>query len=223
MNKPIKENILKIYGRDPATLDELARCVIAVIESQMNRDSFASRNGRGTRPYRVLGFAWDIGHGEMISNSHSSPEGLPQNWGAKDHLPKGYPGWSGRVWIRYDEEPRSWGSTPFERTLTHTGTGGAGGYSGPWEGISSARFRRYGHSNKKGAYPEINCYSWDYRFYEADWPALAKWVDQQKVWSILSGKPWQNRHRFNWTDPETLERDTAFIRDSAIIKAKEFA
>jgi hypothetical protein len=209
MNKPIKANILKVYGRDPATLDELAECVMAVINSQA--------------PVPVVGFAWDINYHEMVPNSHSSPEGLPDNFRNQDHLPKGYPGFSGRVWIRYGEEPESFGSDAFRRTLTHPGTGGFGSYSGPWTAIGTARFQRYGHRQIPDAYPEINYYSWDYRIYLADWPALEQWVEQQQILSTLSGKPWQTSHKFNWTDPATLAADAEFMAECATIKAKETA
>lgn len=215
MNKPIKQNILKVYGRDPETLEELARCVITMIESQ--------RNGSPQRKYKVLGFAWDITHSDMVSNSHSSPEGYRQNWGRDDTLPKGYPGWNGRVWIRYSEECRSFGSDPFTKTLTHPGTGGAGSYDGPWRQVAHARFKRYCNYRRmpSSAYPEPKIYSWDYRFYELDWPKLALWVEKQKMWSELSGQPWQKQHKFEWTDPETLIADSAFIAECATIKAKE--
>lgn len=222
MNKPLKENILKVYGREPETLDELARSVIAVINSQENGDLFDRKRRNVPKFHQVIGFAWDVKHSEMVSNSHSSPEGYPQNWGGKPELPKGYPGWIGRVWIRYNEECRSFGSNPFTKTLTHPGTGGWGDYDGPWKGISGARFKRYSQKREpKDAYPEPKVYSWDYRFYNLDWPLIAHWVEKQKMWAELSGQPWANSHRFNWTDPDVLAADSAFIAECATIKAKE--
>lgn len=225
MKNPFKQNILKVYGREPETMDELARCVIHMIESQENGDVFDRKKRVEPKFYKVLGFAWDIAYSSHVSNSHSSPEGYPQNWGRKEGLPTGYPGWTGRVWIRYSEECRSSGSSPFPKTLTHTGTGGFGGYNGPWEVISAQRFKRYSQLRRvpKDAYPEIKCYSWDYRFYDLDWPELARWVEKQMMWAELSGQPWQNRHRFEWTDPEILAADAAFIAECATIKAKEKA
>jgi hypothetical protein len=220
--KPIKENILRVFGRDPETLDELAECVIAVINSQPNQ-GWGEKKRKNTSNHRVVGFAWDIRYSDQVSNSHNSPEGMPQNFSGKSELPKGYAGFTGRVWIRYAEEPNSFASDPFAKTLTHPGTGGAGSYDGPWAGISSARWKKYGHQHSKDMYPEIHCYSWDYRIYLADWPNIAKWVDQQEMWSKLSGKPWRNNHKFHRTDPEILSSDTEFIKNCAIIKAKEFA
>jgi hypothetical protein len=225
MNKPRKEHILKTYGREPETLDELARCVIYMINSQENGDVFDRRKRSQPKMYKVAGFAWDVHYSDMVSNSHSSPEGYPQNWSRKEDAVKGYPGWQGRVWIRYTEECRSFGSSPFEKTLTHTGTGGAGGYNGPWQAVAHHRWERYGNMRRvpKDVYPEIKHYSWDYRFYDLDWPLLAHWVEKQKMWAELSGQPWDNSHRFEWTDPEILAADAKFIAECATTKAKETA
>jgi hypothetical protein len=218
MNKPLKENILQVYGREPETLDELARCVIHMIESQENVDLIRRKNRSVKKMHKVLGFAWDIRYSDSVGNSHSSPEGYSQNWRRKENVPMGYPGWSGRVWIRYSEEYRG---APFNKTLTHTGTGGSGGYGGPWAQIGSVRFNRYKSLQQipKDAYPEPKIYSWDYKFYDLDWPAVALWVEQQKVWGELSDQPWQNRHKFCWEDHDTLVADSAFIAECATIKA----
>jgi hypothetical protein len=225
MKKPIKENILKVYGREPKTLNELAQCVIEVIESQKNIDSWYNPKKHTIREFKnhkVVNFAWQVSRNEQVSNSHSSPEGYPENWGAKPGLPKGYPGWYGRVWIRYAEEPYSFlSSGTFEQTLTHTGTGGAGAYDGPSSSISTAHWRRYGHTNPKSAYPSINCYSWDFRFYDLDWPEIAKWYEQQQVIHHLGGPFPKKDHYFCWTDPETEHRDNEFLAECAIWQAKQ--
>ena len=84
--RKIKDNILKINGGEPRSLDELVSCVIKVINT--------------VTP--VKGFAWDIRKGE-VSNSHDCPMDGVTNWSRSDtSLPTSYPGWCGRVWIRYD-------------------------------------------------------------------------------------------------------------------------
>jgi len=225
VSKPLKENILQVYGREPETLDELARCVIHMIGSQENGDIFDCKNRSVEKMYKVLGFAWDMRYTNSVSNSHSSPEGYPQNFTRNLNLPVGYPGWSGCVWVRYLEEYRSCGSTPFAKTLTHTGTGGSGSYDGPWKNIAEQQFNRYKSLQRipKDAYPKPKIYSWDYKFYDLDWPALALYVEQQKMWSALSDLPWPDRHYFCWNDPDTLIADSAFIAECATIKAKETA
>lgn len=206
MTKPIRSNILKVFGKDPESMDELAQCIIAVIENQFNGSS------KSAKKYKVLGFAWDLRHSMCVSNTHSSPEGHPQNFRVDSNLPKGYPGWSGRVWIRYQDECKDWADSPFKETLTHTGTGGAGSYNGPWSTVSAARWQRFGLDRKfEKYYPYINCYSWDYRIYDLDWPAIEKWKEEMMFLGNLKGEPWEYTHKYNWTDPETLEADATFI------------
>lgn len=221
----IKDNLLKVYGREPRDLDDLAHCVIAVINSQINSDSW-SRKKKVTedRPHRVVGFAWDIRWAAAISNTHSSPEGYPQNFGRdKPGVPTGYPGYHGRVWIRYADEPRSWGSSPFEATLTHTGTGGAGSYRGPFEEVAAAHYHRYGHRVSRDSYPEINCYSWDYRIFDYDFPELARAREKHEVWCRLANTNPSYGHTFEWHDVNTQIADAEFMAESATIRALQKA
>jgi hypothetical protein len=195
---PTKQKILNIFGREPETLDQLAECTIAVINSHI-----------GTK---VVGFQWDINYSKEVSNSHSSPEGYPQNWEGKPSLPEYYGGWSGRVWIRYEKPLPSFVSDPFRATLTHTGTGGAGSYNGPWSKISSFHYGYYGHKRlTAGDYPRPDCYSWDFKIFELDWPLLARAVEKAHVWSALSDTPWDRNHKYSWTDPKTYADDRKFM------------
>lgn len=207
-NKPIKTSILKQFSREPTTMDELAQLVIDITDHKVKKHQV-----------RVVGFAWNLGRSSSVSNSHNSPEGYPQNWGGKKGLPDGYPGWQGRVWIRYSPSCLpSFGSDPIRHTLTHTGTGGGGTYNGPWELINATRFKYLGNrSLNRDIYPEINCYSWDYKIFDYDWPLIAEAYEKDKVWSILSEqKPnLSPHHQFKWTDPEVEEADLRFIRKYA--------
>jgi hypothetical protein len=202
-NKPIKTSILKEFGREPATMDELAQLVIDIVNHKIKKHNS-----------RVVGFAWTLQRSKSVSNSHHSPEGYPQNWGGKKGLPSGYPGWQGRVWIRYSPGVLSFGSDHLRYTLTHTGTGGAGAYCGPWDVINSARFRHLGHrSLNQDIYPEIDCYSWDYKIFDADWPLITDAYEKDKVWSVLSEQRpnLSSTHHFQWTDPEVEQADLRFI------------
>jgi hypothetical protein len=208
---PRKQYILDVYGRDPDTLDEVAECVIAVINNCDNSDSWSKNKKKEVKKVKVLGFSWNINYG-AVSNSHSAPLDGKENWGNRDKsLPTSYPGWSGRVWVRYEAPYPSFGNDPFNKTLTHTGSGGFGGYNGPWEDIATARFRRYGHTHPKDAFPEPQILSWDYRFYNSDWPGLDESVRQQRVYDTLAGHPTIMNHKFLWQDPETMVKDAEFL------------
>lgn len=205
----IKNRMLEIWGGEPQTLDELAQCVIAVINCQ----SQSRWNPKSSKLVRVAGFQWDV-HWSDVSNGHECPINGQTNWEGRDKTaPRSYLGWAGRVWIRYDPGPETFGSDPFRATLTYTGTGGFGGYGGPWERISQARYEAHGHGCSPDFYPEPKIYSWDYRFFAADWPGPGGVIEKQQMWDRLGDKPSQQfHHRFLWEDPEIREKDHEFMR-----------
>jgi hypothetical protein len=214
---PRKQHVLDVFGREPETLDELAYCTIKVIES-VKADRWG--HSKTTETCNVVGFSWDI-RDSMVSNSHSAPLDGVSNWGGKDGLPTVYPGWTGRVWIRYDNTGLSPGSEPFNAALSYPGTGGVGGYNGPWEAVSVARWKRHGYSKTKKTYPKINCYSWNYKIFLSDWPGLQTGIEQQRIVDKLAGVVTRAgiQHRFLWEDPITKAADAAFIAECAIAKA----
>lgn len=201
-----KDNAVKIYGKEPTTLDELAELVIAVINF--------TPPSRPSTPVKVVGFSWSITHSYNISNSHSAPINGETNFGRDKHnIPTCYPGWKGRVWIRFNKNPKGFSSDYFPATLTYPGTGGAGAYGGPWSAICSAWYHTYRANGKTSIrYPEPECRSWDYRFFDSDWPILTEGYEKQSVWDILSDRvtPRPN-HSFLWEDPETKEADKLFL------------
>lgn len=213
---PRKKKILDIFGRDPESLDDLALCVKSVIEYQDNV-GFGGRQGQKTR-YKVSGLSWTIRESQ-VSNSHHGPLIGKTNWSGRDKsVPTSYPGWHGRVWIRYQEAPRDFGSSPFSMTLTHTGTGGGGSYSGPSHAVSAARFKRYGHAKQPGSYPEIHCFSWDYSIFLDDWPGLKHNIERDLIIAELSSKQRDLVHKFDWIDPATAAADAQFLAECSISK-----
>jgi hypothetical protein len=105
--------------------------------------------------------------------------------------------------------------------LSYPGTGGVGGYNGPWEAVSVARWKRHGYSKTKKTYPKINCYSWNYKIFLSDWPGLQTGIEQQRIVDKLAGVVTRAgiQHRFLWEDPITKAADAAFIAECAIAKA----
>lgn len=175
-------------------LQNVAECVIATASQHTS----------------VAGFSWKVRFSESVRNTHSAPQSGVRNFTGDPDLPTGYPGFSGRVWIRYGDMPKRPGympgSDPFCRSLTYTGTGGSGGYNGPWTASYSQWHR---HKNVLSPeFPEPMIYSWDYKFFLADWPELEKIVAQQRLLDSLVGENWAFEwHRYLWTDPEYIERD----------------
>lgn len=204
----IKRRILKIWGGEPRSLGELAQCVIAVINRQP-----ATRSG--SRHCEVAGFSWDIRRNKEVSNSHDAPIMGVTNWGGNTKLedgtpaPRSYPGWSGRAWIRYAKPVDTFGSDPFAATLTYPGTGGWGSYDGPWKRISDVHYQTYGYRRKgPEIYPRPQIYSWDYRFFDSDWPELYYY----ELFDLIKQAPTSNQHQFIWEDPATMAADKEFIK-----------
>ncbi len=191
---PKKKFILDIFGREPSTLDELGDCVRAVIDNELNKSG-----------NRCVGLQWDVHYSQTVSNTHNAPMSGIINFGSRDGKPTSYPGWYGRVWVRYAEYPKSFGSEPFNGTLTYTGTGGYGSYRGPWEHIARTHYERQLRKKKKLDYSEPAIFSWDYKFFLNDWSKIA-------VWATLSEKEF-HKHRYHWVDPEFHKLDQEFIND----------
>ena len=213
-----------IYGSEPTTMDELGPAIIQIL-NQHSEIRISGKNRIESPKTRCVGLSWDLTHHDHVSNSHSGPEGFPQNFMRKEGVPTGYPGWSGRVWVRYvRQDGYSFGSDPFRRALFHTGTGGGGSYNGPWEQVSHLRYKRYGHQRGANMYPEICCFSWDCRMYDSDWPDITANLlgqyEKECMWATLNDKPLPSplKHRFLWEDPDTKAADLAFIQECSTIK-----
>lgn len=102
-------------------------------------------------------------HSEHISNTHAAPREKPTNWSGNPNLPKGYPGWIGRIEFHLTPtDSRLSGSSVGRLLRLHTGTGG---------GTSSGY------------------YGYDVRFFEDDWPGLSKAYTNLAVMAKLSNEP----------------------------------
>lgn len=187
---------------EPATLDELAQFVILAIR----------KTGAP-----ITGLSWQIDFTPRVSNTHCCPIGEERNWYQTDDKPKFFPGFVGRVWVRYDSEVKrniSFGSSPFGSTLTYTGTGGFGAYDGPWKAIGSKVYRARLAGNQ--SIPEPRYFSWDYKIFLQDWPLLEDWIGQEQVMHVLAGTEGPKyRHHFLWEDPDMVEQDKKYLNNEA--------
>ena len=211
MKHSAKKHIYASYGKDPETMDELAHCTIAVANAhpELVRQEI-----------RVVGFAWNISYCDEVSNHHNSPLGKETNYGNhKINVPRGYHGFLGRVWIRYNCEPTGWGSSAMEHTLVHTGTGGNGSYGGLWQYIATQRYKKYNAGkacNSREFVKKCACYSWDCKIFADDFPIIADMISKQQMMDILITTEKQRiRHQFEWNDPETVEEDRLFLEEIA--------
>jgi hypothetical protein len=227
--KKLRDNVIKLYGKEPATLDELAEAIIAIINNH-NPRAWSTRSDKQNVPDKlnVLGFAWNISYNDKVSNSHSAPRSGKTNWGGRtEGAPSNYPGFQGRVWIRYDSNKDfGFGSDPFRETMSHTGTGGGGSYDGEWKAIASAHFKTYGH-NRKSPILRPELFSWDYKIFLDDWPLsgplikelISKETDAMELrntYKILANQPkevFKLEHKYSWNDPATVLADEAFLKE----------
>jgi hypothetical protein len=194
---PNKQRVLDIYGHEPKDLDDLAHCVISVVNESLKSKS------------KVVGLAWDISYSRTVSNTHHCPLDGKTNWGGRDrNLPRNYPGWTGRLWIRYATRTRSFESDPLSLTLTHTGSGGFGAYDGPWGTLCAKWYR----NPKKKSLPEPDVYSWYYKIFEDDWPLVMQDLKSQMVLNMLVQDDYGDlHHEFLWEDPETAAKDREIL------------
>lgn len=179
MTVDTKTQLIKMFGKEPSSLDELAQCVIASINN-----SLASKK----LDNRVTGFAWAI-----RKSSPAAPS-------------TGIPGWYGRVWIRFLNEIETFRpSALFDRTLTQTCSGGQGPYGGPWEVLYWDEDRQ----PRDKCRIKHRCFSWKYEIYDRDWPLVKDWAEKRKLLlDIRYGtKLVQVTHDFLWIDPVEEQTD----------------
>lgn len=97
---------------------------------------------------------------DSLSNSHSCPHNGERNWAGsnKEGIPRGYPGWGGDIEYQISHNIRGFGSDLVKNTRIHTGSGGL---------ISNNR------------------YGFNVKFFEADWPGIAKTQKEEKIINII--------------------------------------
>lgn len=197
---PKQKHIIDIYGREPATLDEVAEAVLAVMQH--------STEGN------IAGLSWNVLYSSSVSNTHSCPIDGVKNW-SRLLGPIGYPGWTGRVWIRYHRRLKNFGSDGFFQTLTYTGTGGWGNYDGPWRYLLDKVLHCQQNQIMPAIeIPDVITYSYDFHFFLDDWPQLVQYVERQAILALLADQyPSYGIHKFHWEDPKVSKLDRKFINN----------
>lgn len=195
--RSLKDKIINEYGGEPRSLDELGNTVVKILNDE----------SKGL----LIGFKWDIRHRD-VANTHNCPIDGVQNWNQRqtNGIPTSYKGWAGRVWIRLSDELQKlkFASDLFSKTLTYTGTGGGGCYNGPWSKI-------YGHwasTERNSRFKKPILYSWDYRFYDDDWPEVTASLMKRKSFNALASSYEDlDKHIYFWENPAARIRDENMI------------
>lgn len=200
-----QEQLVKAYGKQPSTATEVAEAMVATLLTK----------------HGLLGFAWNVKYSSKVSNSHDCPLDGVSNWCSQYHdKPTSYPGYEGRVWVRFDgnhPERHFSAHDALDEVMGYPGTGGGGGYDGPWEALNAAVFKMYGHNRKEydNPYPRPDIYSWDFRFFLMDFPELEKAVTEEITWRAIKGNTkFQDASVFEWQDPVVAAADEEFMAAS---------
>lgn len=139
-------------------LDEIAPQIFQQVDANLR-----------TQNNSLLGLCFRVSYSDMVGNTHHCPRNGVTNWGQMNDKPKGYPGFSGRVWVRYASPIAQFGSSVFRDVCCHTGTGGGGGYNGPWQQLID-QFHASGLRDHDGAQSLAPvCFSWDVKIFTDDW------------------------------------------------------
>lgn len=201
---PLRKRYLELNeGIDPESLTQVFISVKRVADNyfiEMGEDNC------------ILSLSIDVRYSDSVSCSHHAPLGERTNWSGDKSRPSNFPGFAGRITVRYKNRPHTFGSVPLKPSLTHTGTGGWGSFERgdqelckAWSELHSRRLR-----NKIFPWPEPVFYSWDYRFFLQDFPAFQKRFEKMQVINILQDETLsENDLRSNayWQDPETGRAD----------------
>lgn len=160
---------------------------------------------------KLVGLQLDMRFIESVSNTHHAPIGKPRNWHSNPELPKGYPGYYGRIWLRAsDTVPHnafhcSDMLSSSSCAIGNIGDGGYGPYGGMWENVYNTAYRLQ-RKNIEAKSPR--CYSYDYRIFVEDFPSL--WA--QYLTDCLAGEITTKSFTFAWTDPITMEQDQQLLQ-----------
>jgi hypothetical protein len=104
----------------------------------------------------------DVTYSKLVSNTHCCPKTGIQNWHCYNDKPRGYPGWSGRIYWEVNTKDVSDSNRFRNNSYIHTGSGSGG-------------------SKLDGT----KTYQYSVSIFADDWPGLALYREKQLMWSIL--------------------------------------
>lgn len=129
---------------------------------------------------------WDISYRDQLRKGYSGPIDRPIQYIGS------FPGWSGRVWILYSEQPTNACNSYTRNSLIHTGTGGYGAY----DIEKHVRGLIFDIINKQYLFHDIPVYpvSYDCKIYIDDIPGY-------KLQNLLNQESPQERHTCLYLSP----------------------
>lgn len=157
--------------KNAAEIEQFVKDNVKVFWAHGIENSPYDRNKKIPDDLECYEFKIEATHKDNVSNSHQCPiNGGVTNWHGKDDLPKGYPGFHGRVHFKFSHETPGFCSSVWKDTGLETGTGGGGAKGG----------------------------SYDIFIFDADWPALSDRFETSKIeWQKgydQAKAEWQAKH-----------------------------
>lgn len=104
----------------------------------------------------------DVTYSKLVSNTHCCPKTGIQNWHCQNDKPRGYPGWTGRIYWEVNTKDVSDSNRFRNNSYIHTGSGSGG-------------------SKPDGT----KTYQYSVSIFADDWPGLALYREKQLMWKIL--------------------------------------
>ena len=120
---------------------------------------------------KLIGLVFEVRYSKIVGNTHSCPINGVTNWALREEgKPTGYPGFHGRVWLRFMNNQGSFGSNVLYKTGLNTGTGGGGSYDGIWKQLITASYKLSKVTNETNETELRNkynlfCYSYDCKIF----------------------------------------------------------
>lgn len=111
------------------------------------------------RKFMITSIEMKMTFSPECSNSHGAPFGKPTNWGRNPDLPTGFPGYTGRLNFRFNQETPFFTSRLFEDIGMYCGSGG-----GSFDMVDGTREYYYG------------C---DFTIWFDDWPGLKSFIQEE--------------------------------------------
>ena len=204
LDHPAKKSAIEIYGKDPETLDELFDMMRTIVNHNF-------RVNNENKDIRLTTLCVQVESSNKVSCSHDAPLLGRSKWSSKDHDgPSSYPGFHGRIWYRYNDDPVNNWSDPFKGSQVHTGSGGGGDYDGPSKEICEVYRGAPKHLKKIFIDPKVCSYS--FRFFLADFPKIAEGIEKNMTADIIRNiTPRRIKFRKEWIEPTQQVIDNEFI------------
>lgn len=167
------KHLKKKYG-EPADLEQLFEWVMTVMNTGLPEG------------VRIAGFSWNIVYSECVSNTHYCPVSGYTNFRQSRFdesgkpLAIGYPGFKGRVWIRYNKKFSESGATIVKKSFTYPGTGGIGSYDGPWDYTANIYYSNKEKLRLHYEFTQPQLYGYNYRFFLSDFPLIEQKISKEK-------------------------------------------